>query len=59
MSDTPVTIDSRDAFHARLTDLFAAAERSGVDVEGAYGVDTNRHRGTYDVVVSTVISNRR
>lgn len=54
MSDTADTIDSREAFTDRLTELINAAEQGGVLVEGAYDIETTQNETVYDVEMSAV-----
>jgi hypothetical protein len=54
MSETPATIETRAQFHDRLSDLIDAAEEGGVDVRGAYGIETSRDGAHYDVEVTAV-----
>jgi hypothetical protein len=58
MSETPATIENRDEFHERLSDLVDAAEAGDVDIRGAYGIETTRDGAHYDVEVTAVDPDR-
>lgn len=58
MSETPATIETRDAFHDRLSALIDAAEAGDIDIRGAYGIETTRDHNHYDIEVTAVDPDR-